>query len=79
MAGVAVSNPPTSSMPASPGSAIVNGVASTSSGRWWGEKVTGLLPGSPPPNALAGVLSDGAEKATGEPWRFAFYTYSHDR
>jgi hypothetical protein len=74
-----VSNPPTSSVPASSGSAIVNGAASTSSGRSRVETVTGLLPGSPSPNALAGVSSDGAEKATGEPWRFAFYTYSHDR
>jgi hypothetical protein len=57
----------------------VNGVASTSSGRWRGETVTDLLPESPPSNALAGVSSDGAEKATDKPWRFAFYTYSHDR
>jgi hypothetical protein len=25
------------------------------------------------------VLSEGAEKATDEPWHFAFYTYSHER
>jgi hypothetical protein len=70
MAGVAVSNPTTSSMPASVGSAIVNGVASPSPGRWRGAMVTGLLPGAPPPNAPPGVSSDGAEKVTDEAWRF---------